>query len=274
MFVALTFTVFVGTTYPLMAEALRGVKVSVGEPYYNQMAVPLGVAILFLMGVGPALPWGQPSAERLRKLAYPLGLGFGFVALGWLGGVQGGWPSIALFCAGFASHVTLAELYVSFAAGFSRQSRRIGGYIVHAGIIVMLVAVAISSAFRIDQEAHLSKGETVEFAGYSLTYVSAEKIEESNRERQVAHIDVRKQGALVTSLNPALNIYPGMGSPIGTPAVYTTVQHDLYLSLMSIEPERIGVHMFRTPLIVWLWVGGGIVALGTLLALIPVKVRA
>ena len=274
LFVALTFTVFVGTTYPLMAEALRGVKVSVGEPYYNQMAVPLGVAILFLMGVGPALPWGQPSAERLRKLAYPLGLGFGFVAIGWLGGVQGGWPSVTLFFAGFASHVTLAELYVAFAAGFARQSRRVGGYIVHAGIILMFVAVAISSAFRIDQETHLAKGETVEFGGYSLTYVTAEKIQESNRERQVAHIDVRKQGALVTSLDPALNIYPGMGAPIGTPAVYTTAEHDLYLSLMSIEPERIGVHMFRTPMIVWLWVGAGIVALGTLLALIPSRVRA
>ena len=66
LFVALTFTVFVGTTYPLLAEAIRGVKVSVGEPYYNQMAVPMGVAVLFLMGVGPALPWGQPTAERMR----------------------------------------------------------------------------------------------------------------------------------------------------------------------------------------------------------------
>lgn len=274
LFVALTFTVFVGTIYPLMAEALRGVKVSVGEPYYNQMAVPLGVAILFLMGVGPALPWGQPSAERLRKLVYPLGLGFGLVALGWLGGVHGGWPSITLFCAGFASYVTLHELILSFAAGFTRQSRRIGGYIVHAGIILMLVSVALSSAFRIDEEVLVAKGESVDFGGYTLTYVSAEKVQESNRERQVAHIDVRKRGALITSLSPALNVYPGMNAPIGAPAVYTTAEHDLYLSLMSIAPERIGVHMFRTPMIVWLWVGGAIVALGTLLALIPIKVRA
>ncbi len=272
-FVALTFTVFVGTTYPLLAEAIRGVKVSVGEPYYNQMAVPLGVGILFLMGVGPALPWGQPTPERMKALLMPLAAGVSAVALGWAMGVRSVWPCAVLLCAGFAATVTVNELIGAFSVGFGRQSRRIGGYIVHAGIIVMLVSVAMSSAYRVDQEFHISQGESVDFQGYNLTFTSAETVQESNRSRQFAHVDVRKDGALVTTMSPALNVYPGMMAPIGTPAVHTTAGHDLYLSLMSIEPGIIGVHAFRTPLMMWLWAGGGIVALGTLISLMPVRVR-
>ncbi|MSP54781.1 MAG: heme lyase CcmF/NrfE family subunit [Myxococcales bacterium] len=274
LFVALTFTVFVGTTYPLLAEAIRGVKVSVGEPYYNQMAVPLGVAILFLMGVGPALPWGQPTSQRLKTLLGPLGAGVVALGLGWALNVRSAWPLAAVGCAGFASAVTLIELVGAFRIGFARQSRRIGGYTVHAGIIIMLVAVAMSSAYRVDKDLRLIRGQSVDFEGYSLTYTGAETVVEPHRSRQYAHVDVRKGGAMVTTMSPAQNVYPGMGTPIGAPAVHTTAGHDLYLSLMSIEPDTIGIQAFRTPLIVWLWVGGGIVALGALISLAPLRAAA
>ncbi len=271
LFVGLTFTVFIGTTYPLLAEAIRGTKVSVGEPYYNQMAVPLGVGILFLMGVGPALPWGQPTPERMRALIPPAVVGVLAGALGWAFEVRTVWPVLALVCAGFAACVTVMELYGAFRIGFARQTRRIGGYVVHAGIIMMLVAVAMSSAYRVDTEMHLKKGVTVPFQGYTLTYTGKQTIEESNRTRQLASVDVRKDGQVITTLSPALNNYPQMGAPIGTPAVYTTAGHDLYLSLMSIDSGEIGVHAFQTPLMVWLWLGGGVVALGTLISLVPAR---
>lgn len=274
LFVALTFTVFIGTTYPLLAEAIRGVKVSVGEPYYNLMAVPLGVGILFLMGVGPALPWGQPTPERMRALIAPTVAGIAAGALGGAIGVRTAWPVLALVMAGFASYVTVSELVGALRVGFFRQSRRVGGYLVHAGIIVMMVAVAMSSAYRVDQEMRVKKGVAVEFEGYSLTYTGKHDIPESNRTRQVATIEVRQGGTLITTLSPALNIYPQMGAPIGSPDVYTTPTHDLYLSLMSIDPGEIGLHAFHTPLMVWLWLGGGLVAFGTLVSLVPVRVSA
>lgn len=274
LFVALTFTVFVGTTYPLLAEAIRGVKVSVGEPYYNQMAVPMGVAVLFLMGVGPALPWGQPTPERMRALVPPMLAGLAAGGVGFAMGARTAWPAITLVAAGFAAAVTLTELSAALRVGFARQSRRIGGYVVHAGIIVMLVAVAMSSAYRTDEEVHIAKGQTVPFMGYTLTYGGKHTETESNRTRLVARVDVRREGALVTTLEPALNIYPGMDAPIGSPAVYPTASHDLYVSVMSVEDDSIGVHVFQNPLVIWLWLGAGVVGLGTMVSLVPTRVTA
>jgi len=272
LFVALTFTVLLGTVFPLLAEAIKGVKVSVGEPYFNRMAVPMGVAILFLMGVGPALPWGQPSAERVRTaLIPPVVAAVVTVGVGTLFGVRTPWPVASLFGAGFAGWVTLAALLdIARSGTASRQLRRIGGYVIHGGIIVMIVAIAMSSAFRADEEIRLKTGETVEFAGYSLHYDGPDKVVEPHRQSLVARVSATKDGETV-ELRPALVSYPSMQQPIGSPDVHSTLTHDLYLSLMQQDPatSTAGIHAFHNPLVIWLWIGCGIAALGTLLTLTP-----
>jgi cytochrome c-type biogenesis protein CcmF len=270
LFVALTFTVLTGTTFPLLAEAIKGVKLSVGEPYFNRMAVPIGVAILFLMGVGPALPWGQPSAERVRAQLFPpllaavaaLAAGLGF-------GLRQPWPLVTLACGGFAMAVTVRELIGPIR---TLNRRRIGGYVVHGGIIVMIVAIAMSSAYRTDAEERLAKGECATFEGYEICFTGARSVKESNRTLQIADVTATRDGH-TTTLAPALTSYPGMMTPIGSPDVHSTLTHDLYLSLMSVDVGggRIGLHVFHTPLVVWIWLGAGICALGTITALSPAR---
>ena len=294
LFVALTFTVLVGTTFPLLAEAFKGVKLSVGEPYFNRMAVPIGVAILFLMGVGPALPWGQASGERVRsQVVPPLVVGLVTAGLVVAFGFREPWSVLALGCAGFAGAVTLREMFApvtaqaraSAAAGgaggvggwfavmpraLAASHRRTGGYIVHAGIIAMIVGIATSSAYSVDAELRLAKGECKPFEEYDVCFLEARFVKESHRTMSIADMRVTR-GSDVDLVSPALATYPRMGTPIGSPDVRTTPGYDLYVSVLSLDPEAVAVHIFQKPLVVWIWLGCAIAGLGTTLSLVPAR---
>lgn len=262
LFTALTFTVLLGTLFPLVVEALKDTKLSVGEPYFNKMAVPMGVAILFLMGVGPALPWGRPSGERVRSaLTGPAVAGLVVAGVAAALGVREPWPLVTSACAGFSGWVTVRELRVG------GSLRRVGGYVVHAGIIVIIEAVAISSSYRVDRELTLAKGECTAFEGHEVCFVGTRTIKEPNRTKEIADLRIDD----TTPLAPALVKYPRMPNPIGSPAVLSSVTHDLYASLMNLssDGEKVGLHLFRNPLVPWIWVGSGICAVGTLLSLWP-----
>lgn len=281
LFVVLTFTVLIGTTFPLITEAIKGTKLSVGQPYFNQMAVPTGVVILFLMGVGPSLPWGRPSGEQIRRLFLPPAIS-AVVALG-IGlalGLREPWPLATLACAGFSSHVTVRELFhpiqsrmsdyresfvQALPRAFFRNRRRFGGYIVHGGIIVMILAIAMSSAYRVDKQFTLKPGESAEFEGYTLTYSGPRFEQQPNRSLTIGDVQVSGTGSSFL-LSPALTTYPAMGSPIGTPAVRTGATHDLYLSLMNLSKEEAGIHAYYTPGVGWLWGGAAVVFLGSIIA--------
>jgi cytochrome c-type biogenesis protein CcmF len=295
LFVALTFTVLLGTTFPLIVEAVKDVKLSVGEPYFNRITIPVGVAILFLMGVGPALPWGQATPEKLRSELLPalvgsvLALGLGFAL-----GADTPWPLATLAAGGFTLVVTLraiaapvtalaaataggrpspAQWVAAIVPGLSRSRRRVGGYTVHLGMIFLIVAIAVSSAYSTDKEFRLGKGECAQFAGYDLCYTGTRTVPESNRTMQIADVKVTGNG-LDTTISPALATYARMGSPIGSPDVQNTLTHDLYLSLMNVEGTSIGLHVFHKPVVVWLWIGTAISLLGCVLAAIPQRKAA
>src|SRR6185503_10141026 len=112
-FVLFTFTVLIGTVFPLIVEAVRGVQMSVGRPYFDRMAVPVGVALLFLMGVGPALPWGRATGAQMRRALLPPAVGAAVATvIGLLAGVRGGWTLLALAFGGYTAQVTLREMWL------------------------------------------------------------------------------------------------------------------------------------------------------------------
>jgi cytochrome c-type biogenesis protein CcmF len=234
------------------------------------MAVPIGVAILFLMGIGPALPWGRPSGAKVRDaLLVPAAIGVVVAIVGTALGVTSPWPTVTLFCAGLTATVTVRELRSAWTAA---NLRRLGGYVIHAGIVVLIVSVSISSSYRVDREVILDKGACVDFGGHSLCYTGTRDVKEPHRTLQVA--DVQVDGT--EALEPALAIYARMGNPIGSPAVLSSPSHDLYVSLMNLQDggAQAGFHLFKNPMVPWIWVGGGICALGTLMSLWPSRKRA
>jgi cytochrome c-type biogenesis protein CcmF len=288
LFVLFTFTVLIGTVFPLVVEATRGVQMSVGRPYFDRMAVPIGAALLMLLGVGPALPWGRATPEQVRRaLLPPLAGGVVLAALGLFLGVRNPWTALTLFFGGYAAQVTLRELWlpvgqrlrkgeslVRALAGVQRQGRRrVASYVVHAGAIAMIVAIAVSSTMSISQETQLARGQSFQLGSYTLTFVGTETVKEPHREAVVARVAVTRDGRPIATLLPRMNHYESQREPVGTPAVRSSLVEDLYLSIMNIDPEQqtVGLHALVNPMVVWVWLSMFIMAFGGVLALVPAR---
>ncbi len=288
--VVLTFTVLIGTIFPLIVEAVNGVQMSVGRPYFDRMAVPIGVVLLFLMGIGPALPWGRPSRTQLiRGLVTPL---FGALLLLFLGigfGVRNAWTLLTLFCGGYTLQVTLQQISLparrrmnsgkeSFvdalaASSIQRGQRRFGAYIVHAGAVLLFIAIAVSSTMGTSKEVQLKRGQSTTLGPYTLTLLEAVEREEPHRKATIARIRVQDGTRELGVMEPRMNIYERQREPIGTPDVKSRFTHDLYLSLMNIDPiaQTAGLHIMINPMIVWIWIATALMGIGGLAALIAQK---
>jgi cytochrome c-type biogenesis protein CcmF len=287
LFVLFTFTVLLGTVFPLVVEAVQGVQMSVGRPYFDKMSVPIGVALLFVMGVGPALPWGRANRQQLRGALLPPLLGACVLgAAGFALGVRNVWTLLALLFGGFTAQVTLSEMFLpvrqrmrargeglaeAFRQAQARGRRRFGAYVVHAGAVVVIAAIAVSSTMGSSKEVQLHQGETTTLGAYQLTFVGAEQVSEPHRESVRARVEISKNGRTLGTLLPRMSTYENQREPIGSPAVHTGLTEDLYLSIHNIDGAAgtVGLLVLVNPMVCWIWIATAIMALGGLIALVP-----
>jgi cytochrome c-type biogenesis protein CcmF len=290
LFVLLTFTVLIGTVFPLIVEAVNGKQMSVGRPYFDKMVVPVGAALLFLLGIGPALPWGRATREQIRRALLPPLAGAALFALGGAAfGVRNPWTLLTLAFGGYAAQVTLTEMWLplvqrlrrgeAFApalvdAQLRRGRRRFGSYVVHAGAVLTIVAIAVSSSMKSTAEVQLAKGSSATLAGFTVTFLGAEARNEPHRHSTIARFAVTGRGR--TTLEPRMNQYQTMREAIGTPDVYTTPRGDLYLSLLNVDlaTQSAGVTVVYTPMVMWIWLAVVLMGIGGLVALVPPRVPA
>jgi cytochrome c-type biogenesis protein CcmF len=291
LFVLFTFTVLIGTVFPLIVEAVRGVQMSVGRPYFDRMAVPIGVALLFLMGVGPALPWGRATWDEARRALLPPLLGAAVaLAVACALGVRQPWTLLTIALAGYTAQVTLRELARplrrrmrtpgealthALESQLRQGRRRMAGYVVHAAVVVIVVAIAVSSTLGQSREVQMSRGDTVELGGYKLTFLGAEPVAEPHRQSLVARVSVERGGKSLGVLTPAMNYYPNQREPVGTPAVRSSWREDLYLSMVNVDPGRqtLGLHALVKPMVAWIWGATGVLGLAALAGLVPPRRR-
>ncbi|HLA79653.1 MAG TPA: cytochrome c-type biogenesis CcmF C-terminal domain-containing protein [Vicinamibacteria bacterium] len=287
LLVLFTFTVLLGTVFPLLVEAVRGVQMSVGRPYFDRMAVPLGAALLFLMGVGPALPWGRATGAQVQKALLPPLLGAVVAAgLGLVLGVRNSWTALTLAFGGYTAQVTLGELWLPISQRLKRGTalaaalaevtmgagrRRFGSYVVHTGAMLVIVAIAVSSTMGISKEVSLKPGDQAQLGPYTLTFLKSENLTEPHRTAVVARIEVSRDGQQVAVMGPRMNQYERQREPVGTPDVKSFLFHDLYLSVMNISPDgqSLGLLALVNPMVGWIWGATGLMALGGLLTLVP-----
>jgi cytochrome c-type biogenesis protein CcmF len=271
LFVVLTFTVLVGTVFPLVVEALRGKQMSVGRPYFDSMVVPIGSLLLFLLGVGPALPWGKSTAREIRRALVPPLIGAVILLVaGYAFGARNPWTLITLAFGGYAAQVTLTQMR-SPLKQMNKAPRRLASYLVHTGMVIVVVAIAISSTMRYTQEVHVVKGEAASVGAYTISLIGIEERQEPHRSATVARFLIMKNGVRKTILEPRMNRYQMMREPIGTPDVYSTIGGDLYLSILNIDTEQqsVSVNVIVTPFVGWIWFAVILMGLGGLTAVMP-----
>ncbi len=287
MFVALTFTVLLGTMFPLVIEALRGDRISVGPPYFDMVASPLGLALLFLMGVGPALPWRRATADRVkRSFRWPIAFGLAAPAVALALGMRQVYPLITIGLAAFVMTTIVEEfargararrriaqrsLPAAFLDLFVRNGRRYGGYVVHSGVVMVAIGLTVSATWKFEREATLRPGERLQIREYEVEFQELWGRQEPQRFVVGATFAVFRDGRPLGEEQPRLNFYPREQQPIATPAVKSSLTKDLYLTLMAFDgdEDHATVRAIVNPAVAWLWIGGMVIGLGALIAIWP-----
>jgi cytochrome c-type biogenesis protein CcmF len=284
--VAAAFTVFFGTVFPLLSEAVKGTKVSVGAPFFNLVNIPIFLALIFLMGVGPLIAWRRASSENLRRnFLRPLVIGIAAAAVCRLLGVAN---ALVLLCLALVVFVaTTIALDFARAArarrrtgdgwleatwGLAlRQNRRYGGFVVHLGILVVALGVAGSQAWSTQTEATLDRGESMELAGYTIRFDGLQAAEESNHFKVIGTFTVSDRKGPYTVLTPAKKFYPQEQSPIAAVDYRLGFMEDLYLVLgeFARDGSHATIKVQVNRMVSWLWIGGLVLTLGAALAIVP-----
>lgn len=290
LFVTLALTVLFGTVFPLLAETIDGTRISVGEPYFNQVAVPLALAVIMLMGVGPLVPWGTASPRVLRRrLRVPALSGLAVIGALGLAGLRG---ITALITFGLATFVLVAigaqvaEGVITVRRGHNvtwwtatrgfvvRRRRFVGGMVVHCGVVLGAVAIAASSAYSVQEQRRLHVGDTITVSGYSARLDAIERHRDARRMWVSARVHLSHGGQALGIHEPELSVYPGRSTQtIGTPSVNTGLVSDAYLVVSKVDPAGRWALVFLAvrPLMMWLWVAGGVIAAGAVLAGWPAR---
>ncbi len=275
LFTVFAFVVLLGTVFPLLVEALQARRTVVGPPYFDRLSMPLGIALLFLMAVAPVLPWRKASGELLReRLFWPAWAGAAAIAVAVLLGATGLWSLLAFGLAGCAAGAALRQVVLATRRQGWRGlvGRANGGMIVHLGVIVIAVALVASNSYTRSATLTLPVGEERRWGGHTFELQRVREVQD-DRVRAIK-ADVVLDGEQVYA--PASTTYLRMGTTVATPSVRTSATKDIYLTLEgNPQPgaDQATIRVFVKPLILWLWIGGGLMAVGTLLAAFPGRRR-
>ncbi len=292
--VGIAFSVLWGTLFPIISEWVRGSKITVGPPFFNTVNVPLGLLLLALTGIGPLIAWRKASTSNLRRqFIFPVLAGIGTGMLLYAAGMRNFHALVAYTLAGFVSGTIGQEFFKGIAARRSihgeglpvavvrlvaRNRRRYGGYIVHAGIVILFSAFA-GLAFKKDYDVQLKAGETkllVDPLGHSWKFVSqgVSTSETLNRFVTAVGLEVWRDGVpqgIVTSEKRQhfdSNKQPQF-EPSTEVGIRTSAGLDLYVVLAGVRDETAELRVSFNPLVVWVWIGGLVMAIGGLIVMWP-----
>lgn len=291
LFVAAALAVFWGTIYPIVAEVVTGVRLSVGPPFFNSVFVPIGLAILLLTGIGPLISWRKMRARSLLQLLRaPLVLGVATVVALALTGVRSIGAMLAFGLCAFTGAALVGEFVrggrvyrkgratswpLAIARTIGRNKRRYGGYVVHLGVVLIAIGFA-GSAFKTERHALLSQGESMRVGSYELTYAEQTTTEDAEKQSNVARVVATRGDDEVATLYPQRNFHFAQDQPQSEVAIRSTPVEDLYVVVTSFDADGdAAVRAFVNPLTWWIWVGAAVMLSGMgILLSSPVPVRA
>ena len=294
VFVVMCFAVFWGTIFPVISEAVRGTKITVGAPFFNQINIPIGLILLFLTGVGPLLAWRNTSKESLIKnFTFPLIVAFIIVGLLLALDITGN-AMMTLSLSGFVFTTIVIEFWrgirartrkfdesiiSAFIKLIQKNRSRYGGYISHLGIVLMFVGFS-GHAFDIEDEWGLQIGAKETVGNYEIELDALSEEERPNHYAYIANLNIYTSGGeFVTDLHPEKRIYfhrdpnPDKRQPHSELDIYSTIVRDIYSIFTGVDPKnQVGYFKIMiNPLVQWVWIGSYFLIIGTVIAMWPVK---
>jgi cytochrome c-type biogenesis protein CcmF len=291
---AACFVIVWGTLYPILSEYIEGAKVTYDAAWYNRVSVPIGLFLLFLAGVGPLLPWRSTSFKSIRRNfvlpvtalwvaviacliagvrpwhdgAFNLGHFYALVAFGLSAGVL-----TAILSEFWRGMMVIARqsgrnYFWSVFQLVRRNTRRYGGYMVHIGVVIVVIGLA-GSAFNRSEEKELALHDQLAIGSYTLECVGFTQDSNANYTSDYALLDVRKGGKMQFQMAPEKRVYLVSGQPQTMVAIHSVVGWDLYVVYEGTNPDtgQPIIKAFLNPLVSWIWAGVLLMILGTLVAL-------
>ena len=297
LLLAACFSVLWGTLFPVISEAVQGVKISVGAPFFNKVNIPIGLVLMFLTGVGPLFAWRKTSLASLQKnflLPGIIALAIGGVLFlygvpGALPAVREFYPQVSFILCAFVTITILMEFYrgarvIGRKSGQSllgaavtltrRNTRRYGGYIVHFGMVLIFIGIT-GTAFNQQREQEMVAGDRMELGPYTLRLRELTGQDNPNYATQHAVLELSRGEQSLGVLRPERRFYKASRQPTTEVAIRPRLNEDLYVVFSGMtqtqggQSERAVISAHRNPLVNWIWLGGLVLVLGTLIALIP-----
>ncbi|MGB7720998.1 MAG: heme lyase CcmF/NrfE family subunit [Bryobacteraceae bacterium] len=284
------FAVLWGTLFPTISEALSGNRIALDAEWYNRLMVPIGLFLLFLTGVGPLFAWRRTSLDSLRRNFQWPGIA-SLVLVGALiaAGMRQFYPLISFgFCLFVAltvkiefykgarsiaakNHMNLLRATVELT---HRNTRRYGGYLVHMGIVLIFVGLT-GHAFNQSEVKELNTGDSMRVGAYELKMVDLKQGENENYSWSRAIMQVSKNGAPLGTLEPEKRFYLASKQGTSEVGIRPRLNEDLYLNFggMSDDNQRAVIQAYVFPLVSWIWIGGLVLIGGTLVCLVPSKIK-
>ncbi len=289
VFMGILAVCFWGVIFPLVSELVTGQKVTVGPPFYERATAPLWAALLLLMGVAPLSAWRHTTTKTLgRAIWKPTVAAFVVVGLIALSGVRHWAALLGFLLATLVGFVTLYEFWRGAAArsrarGESlplalwrlagRNRRRYGGYVIHLGVVLMAIGIIGIEMFQMETQGTIAIGEQLSLGEYTITYDSlAEFDTPDGRNVARAVLSVYRNGEYVGELYPRRDFFYEAQQPMTIPGVRSSWEDDFYVLLIGWQPistQNATFKIYRNPLVNWVWLGGVIFILGTLVAAWP-----
>ena len=291
LLIGITFATFWGTIWPVVTEVLTGARITVATPFFNKVNGPLFAALIVLMGLTLILGWRRTRDDALVRglvvpclgallivialslvgLRDPIGLaGFGIVAF-----------SIVATLAEFVKDTRARQRATGEPVGlallnlFRKQRRRYGGYVVHIAFFLMATGVLGSNVYQLESDATLRQGESKTVGPYTLTYQALNSYTVANKDVVEASVAVQDNGRAVGTIVPTRFFYHQSDQPVTEAAIRTSLRDDLYILLAGWDQNGSSAtfKVFVNPLVVWIWIGGLLLLLGTLVSAWPAAVR-
>ena len=287
---ALAFATLLGTVFPILSEAVTGNKLTVGQPFFNQVNTPLFLLLVLITGICPLIGWRKASITNLKKNFMFPGIaailaGIIMVAFG----VRQPYALLAFVLSAFVGGTIIQEYVTAIRSrkkltGESspgtavkilwKMRRRYGGHIVHFGLAMMVVGIAASSAYKLESQATLKRGETMSIGDFTLEYEDFRQYEKFNRTVYAAKLGVFRDGKRIDEMEAERRYYINAKQPTTEVSLRSTLAEDLYVTMPGIgQGNEITLKVAVNPLLIWIWFGSSLMVVGGILAIIPSRRR-